>query len=115
VKHKKIISIKDPHLRTVRYNLRMLIIKAAQEKRFQLSERFRSLIPGGDMERMAEIHRQEERITHDLRKSICMCKVCGSAKEDMIYSPVTKTWFCVYCYERNQDFYRNTKDARLFP
>ncbi len=113
---KNIIRIKDPQLQRVRYNLRMLIIEAAHVERNKLREEWKMVYyEEHDHDRAQQINKKIDAITRALRKSICMCQVCGTAKEDMVLSPDLKTWFCVDCYELNREYYKETKDGKLFP
>jgi len=40
-----------------------------------------------------------------LRRSICMCAVCGRPDRDMTYVPWMKSWICLNCYELDPDWY----------
>lgn len=113
---KNIIKIKDPQLQKVRYNLRMLIIKAAFVKTNRLREEWKRVYyKEHDSERAQQINKRIDTITRALRESICMCKVCGTAKKDMVLSPDLKTWFCVDCYELNRVYHKKTKYGKSFP
>ncbi|MHA1985923.1 MAG: hypothetical protein ACW98D_04715 [Promethearchaeota archaeon] len=49
------------------------------------------------------------------RRSICKCTVCSASDKNMTYNPVEKEWFCVDCYKLNQNFYKDTDKAYLYP
>jgi len=97
VKRKKVIRIKDPYLRKIRYNLRMLIIKAVEVKNSQLRKEFSRLYKMGNKEEAHKVNKEIQKNTSDLGRSICVCEVCGTAKEDLLYIPKYKSWFCVAC------------------
>jgi len=102
VKRKKIIRIKNPNLQKVRYNLRSLIAKAVEVKNSRLREAFSSLYKLGLREEAHEVNKEVQKNSSDLRRSICMCEVCGTAKEDLLYIPKYKSWFCVACAKMNR-------------
>ncbi len=100
----------------IRYNLRTLIISAAQVERSKLRDKWKRVYyEENDSEGAHSFIKKEAAITRALRKSICMCEVCGTAKKDMVLSPDLETWFCVDCYELNRVYYQKTERGRLFP
>ncbi len=66
MKRKKVIRIKSPVLQKVRYNLRMLIIKAVEEKNSRLREAFSSLYKLGHREEAHEVNKEVQKNTSDL-------------------------------------------------
>jgi len=100
----------------VRYNLRTLIIKAAQMQRARLRNEWKRVYyEEHDHGKAQQINKEKDAITRALRKSICMCNVCGTASKDMIFSPRLKTWFCINCYELNKEYYKTTEYGKSFP
>ncbi|MHA2195171.1 MAG: hypothetical protein ACXABO_06200 [Promethearchaeota archaeon] len=128
MRKKKTIIIKNPKLRKVRNNLRNLFLGWGSK---QLDDLFntRDKIERnekGIMKKFSELNEDEKEKIDDttlrisrLRKirdaSICKCTVCGTSDKDMTYNPVKKEWFCVDCYKLNQDFYKDTDEAYLYP
>ncbi|KKK42876.1 hypothetical protein LCGC14_1101390 [marine sediment metagenome] len=102
MKRKRVIRIKDPHLQKIRNNLRGLILDAASEKMSQLRELDTYYEHLGEKEKAHEVTKEVQEILVALKKSICMCEVCGTTKEDMIYVPKYKSWFCIACAKMNR-------------
>ena len=123
---KKTIIIKNPQLRKIRNNLRLLFIKAASDRKSQLRDEFRRVWWDEDGN-PKEYNNGRIRISHDIRgemekidkildRSICFCPSCRSSDKDMVRNPVTKVWFCIQCYQNNHEFYKHKeKYAHLFP
>jgi len=107
VKRKKVIRIKSQYLKKVRNNLRMLIVEAASERKSRLRELDTYYERRGEKEKAFEVNKEVQKITVALKKSICMCEVCGTGKEDMVYIPKYKSWFCVACAKMNQSLFLN--------
>ena len=116
MKRKITIRIKDPQLRRIRNNLRLLLIKVALDKKTRLREERRKIWgnrfgdsrePNGNDKRLSKTLLKEMReIDTIIDRSICFCPACQRADQDMIFNPVTKVWFCVQCYNKNKDFYK---------
>ncbi|MHA2394699.1 MAG: hypothetical protein ACXAEX_22445 [Promethearchaeota archaeon] len=128
MKKKKTISIKNPRLREIRNNLRALLIEWKIHQWNQLNDEYTRIHydQDGRVRHSKEYTLEEREIVRVIQKkmkrlndivtgSICKCSVCGASDKDMTYNPVTKEWFCVDCYKLNQDFYKDTDKAYLYP
>ncbi len=125
MKHKKTIKIKDPQLRRLRNNLRLVFIRFALDQKSRLREELKNVWwdKNGNSAEYNETNvgvsrrpvRKMYEIDKILDKSICLCPVCQKSDQDMIFNPVTKVWFCVDCYELNREYYRHTKDSKFYP
>ncbi len=68
---KNIIRVKDPQLQKIRYNLRTLIISAAQVERSKLRDKWKRVYyEENDSEGAQSFIKKEDAITRALRKSI---------------------------------------------
>ena len=103
----------------------MILIKSAQNRYFLLRKERNRIIKQA-VDKVRELSQSDQdyakgllnkmnKIDKLLYNSICLCKVCGSAKKDMMYCPPLEAWFCVDCYELNREYYKNTKCAELYP
>lgn len=103
---KKTIRLKDPKLRKIRTELRTLLVREAYKRIANLTDKqgiLRERRPLGD-ENFLELDNQLENQKNQLRKlikaSICSCVTCSDMKEDHVFSPKTREWYCEKCYER---------------
>lgn len=102
MKHKKVVEIRDPQLRKIRNNLRLLWISAVNgikgcyldEQRNLLRNRMNSF----EMDQYAKLQRNIEILKRIVNRSICRCPVCQKADQDMVFNPIRKVWFCVNCF-----------------
>ena len=123
MKHKKAIEIKDPKLRKIRNNLRLLWVSAVNNILSNYLEEQRDLLAlnqgkkmnSFDLDQYAKLNRESERLRSILNRSICECPACRRSDQDMIFNPVTKVWFFVHCYELNREYYRHTNDGKFYP
>lgn len=115
MKKKKAIVIKNPRLRKIRENLRLLLGEAVWKEIHQWRDKFNKAWeeymcdPTPEKERIArEFQDKENFFLFDVYKgSICCCVVCGRADKDMTYNAVMKEWYCVDCYQSNKNFYKS--------
>ncbi|MHA2009510.1 MAG: hypothetical protein ACXABO_19765 [Promethearchaeota archaeon] len=127
MKKKRTVSIKDPCLRKVRYELRRLLqlvlyaeIKKILEKKGVLYE-----IEGfwdNNHPNYKKLHKevqflnsQEDALEYSFEASIAICPVCSEADKDMIYNPVLGEWFCIACYKSNQEFEASRGHPEIYP
>ncbi len=122
MKKKRTISIKDPKLRKIRNNLRLLLSKAASVQwRLHFDEQHKlNTDLNGNFRNMSESKKQKAaeltekmRKIHILRdKSIIQCPVCKRIDRDMTFNPEFKEWYCTQCYKDMGEFYYQEKEAR---
>ena len=109
MKKYRVISIHDPSLRKIRYNLRRIICHAVRERIVVL----RALRDGLDNKQMTDDERVRRGLIYTeildlqeaLKKSICMCGTCQRIENDMIYIPSLRGWHCVKCDSKNLIWY----------
>lgn len=107
---KRIVSIHNTVLRTIRNNLRLLFISAiTAEQRVIYNKRRNLLIDNkgnhisvSQLDKEAfclykELYNQWWELERSLRKSILKCSLCGSSTEDMIFNHEKSEWFCEVC------------------
>lgn len=107
MKKKRTISIKDPNLRKIRNNLRLVLIKAVQDEESKLYKRRFTSKSGG----------REQELNNLLQNSISKCRRCVSTDKDMTYNPVDGAWYCVDCYDEMKRWTakKRTGVSILFP
>lgn len=127
MKQKRTISIRDPKLRRIRDQLRVLLLEVLKSKSIKISNKKEKLrnSEGFWNERSSEFKKLHEKIQglssqrSDLRyafhNSIVFCPVCRKINKDMTYNPVSRVWFCVECYKFNQMFETEQGRPELYP
>ncbi|MFX1592167.1 MAG: hypothetical protein ACFFB6_02055 [Promethearchaeota archaeon] len=128
MKKKKTIIIKNLKLRNIRNNLRNLLIEWKVRLWNQLNEEYISIHYNqeGKVRHSKDYTSEEGKNVENIRKkmkelddimtdSIRKCTVCGAPDKDMTFNPVVKEWFCVDCYQLNQNFYKDTDQAYFYP
>ncbi|MBD3215426.1 MAG: hypothetical protein GF311_22645 [Candidatus Lokiarchaeota archaeon] len=104
---KRKITIKDPHLRKIRTNLRNIlsevVINSITEMR-EYEEDFGFSDPN-DHQCYLEYSKRVEALDTVWKESICVCPICGSREKDMTYNPELKEWDCVDCYQEHREWY----------
>ncbi|MGV9198188.1 MAG: hypothetical protein ACOC44_01230 [Promethearchaeia archaeon] len=91
------ITLKDPRLRTLRANLRLVLKEAYYQERKLLSD---------SIDELRERNKDHSRISRKYRNlgyayadSIVTCGLCTDLKGDRIYVSKNHRWFCLNCYE----------------
>lgn len=107
---KRIVSIHNTVLQTIRNNLRLVFVYAATTKQRVIYNNIRDLLIGNNGYRISdsqldkdthrlynELYNQWWELERSLRKSILKCSLCGSSTEDMIFNREKSEWFCEVC------------------
>ena len=125
MKKKRIITIKNPELKKIRNNLRLLLLKwrSVQWNQFhdeyeelRFDKNHHPLDLTRDKRKKVNILLQKMRFLDEAyNKSICKCRKCFATDRDMVYSPVYQGWFCVECYNELHEYYKDKEDSYLFP
>jgi hypothetical protein len=101
MKNFRTITIKDPRIRQVRNNLRMIIALACwDEIEFLMALRDSPTNNSLPSDKAIELNSNILDLQEALRKSICICGTCHSFENDMIYFPSLTAWHCIKCYEK---------------
>lgn len=122
MKKKRTVSIKDPRLRRIRNNLRLLLLEltSAQLKRYfeerhklhmDLDGNYRNLSES-KKPRASELTKKMREIDILRDRSIIRCPSCRMNDRDMTFNPELKQWYCVQCYREMGEFYYQQKEAR---
>jgi len=93
----KRVIIKNPCLRNLRYNLRVILIHFFHDQEAALE----AFWLGAEGEEQIKLLRQLEGFRRILKKSICRCSLCGVTYNDMVYFPRQKEWVCVECVDND--------------
>lgn len=108
IKTVRIITIRHPNLRNLRYNLRRIIKTAVNEQIEAIRALKRGLIfskkPNTDEEEqeMKYLKAKSDALYYYLKRSICECKSCHKSNMDMVYLPGHHAWYCLDCLENDQ-------------
>ena len=106
---KRTISIRHPQLVRFRNALREVITAAEIDEIRRLREKKKGLKPvesDTDMQKIKALNDRQSKLNTAWKKSICTCSLCGSRASDMTYNTHFKEWFCVECYKKSQEFYK---------
>lgn len=93
----KRVIIKDPCLRNLRYNLRVILIHMFRDQESVI----KALWLGAEGEKQIELLRELEKFRQSFKKSICQCSICSVNNNDMVYFPRQKEWVCVECVDND--------------
>ena len=127
MKQKRTVSIKDPKLRRIRDQLRILLLEVNKAKTIEILNRTGKLQKAegfwdeksSDYKRLhsktQELSSQESDLRYAFNNSIIFCPVCRKIDKDMTYNPVSRRWFCVECYKFNQMFETEQGRPELYP
>jgi len=127
MKKKRTIIIKDPCLRKVRYELRLLLFTVVDKKihefhdeieKLQTREGFwdRNHPDYKSLNKKAQyLFSQVNDLRYAFKASIAFCPVCQEVDKDMTYNPVSGEWFCTECYISNQRFEASRGHPELYP
>lgn len=109
MREKRTISVRHPQLVRFRNALREVLSTAKSIEYRRLLDEGRGLRPTvseGDAEKRGELSDKQHRLETAWNKSLCVCSLCGSRTSNMTFNPYMEEWFCVDCYEKNQEFYK---------
>ena len=109
---KRKITLKDPRLRKIRYELRTLIRLIWLNRRRELSKKE---LESEDVEEMVKIARKIQKLKRGLIKHPIGCTLCGDRDVDLIYNPNDSSWYCERCYTFQQKEYRKMGNWSLYP
>jgi len=121
MKKKRTIRLKDPKLRKIRTELRTLLVREANKRVGDLikeQSNLRKTRPLHD-EKYYQLYDELVNQENQLRKlkaaSICSCANCTDRKEDHVFNPNTREWYCEKCYQRLKKGYTKRGKPNLFP
>jgi len=107
MKREKTIVIRDPKLRKIRHNLRMILILESGAREKEITDQEKEILFDKDGKVQSLTIKEEEeaiklaleyrKYLFSMRDSICFCQLCHSTDKDMSYVPKFKRWFCVDC------------------
>jgi len=109
MKKKRTISISHPQLVRFRNALREVISTAelVEEERLLDEENgLDHIYSETDGKQVKELLDKQDKLATAWNKSLCVCSLCGSRTSNMTFNPYMEEWFCVDCYEKNQEFYK---------
>jgi len=106
---KRTISIRHPQLARFRNALREVVSTAVFVEIEEILENGKGLRPtesGADGEKTKILSDKRSKLESAWDKSLCTCSLCGSRTSDMTFNPHMEGWFCVICYQKNQELYK---------
>ena len=101
MRKKRTIRLKDPKLRKVRYELRTLLVREADNRIISKVKEKGDLRRSTEFsfEKYDELYQQEIKLRKLLEASIYVCPVCRDREKDHIFNPNNQRWYCEKCYE----------------
>ncbi|MBD3215471.1 MAG: hypothetical protein GF311_22870 [Candidatus Lokiarchaeota archaeon] len=102
---KRTLKITHPRLRTLRDNLRNVIVKEVYKRLHELRKEIRKY-PIEDAKNRIPLIREKQTLKCALDASICKCSKCTFTTSDMIHNPFDKNWYCISCYEKAHEWYK---------
>ena len=118
MKKSKKVEIKNPRLRKIRNNLRMLLREAYSDRLDQIHDLKKNLIRKNNLtqaekklEYKLAIQRKSLRSAHN--DSILFCPLCKSSEKDMVFQPYRRRWLCVEDFEDLMEKYDRKKKSEL--
>lgn len=111
MKKKKTIIIKNPHLRKIRDNLRVVLNLAIHERCNELFDLMvqvdRSTDKGRD-QYFALMYKCDDLRSAE-KNSTIQCGACNfGIDRDVRFNPFDKAWYCIECYDLIRDQYYKT-------
>ena len=123
MKKYRLIKVRNPRLRYIRYNLRRFLLHLSGEKMQEIMDAIDEVLADKSLtkeerdERYWQLSKELDEL-RDLRlKTPLYCQGCASSNFDMIYDVGMASWFCEYCYQEFREFERKRgKDYRkIYP
>ena len=117
---KRTIRLKDPKLRKIRTELRTLLIRESGRRIGDIikeQSNLRVTRPTNDetRDKLAQLEDQKNQLRKLENSSICSCATCSDMKEDHVFNPNTREWYCEKCYGRLKEGYTKREQPDLFP
>lgn len=109
MKNGRIIRVKTPRLRKFRNNLRRMWLSLIVNQDHKMSIKQETLVDhsGGPLFKTEDQVRQYMNLKYSMVEmkrmgnySICICPICLSYEEDMIWDIYSETWYCESCYNQ---------------
>jgi len=100
---KRKITVKNPRLRKIRYELRSLLRLVWLDRLDEFHKAHRN---AESVEEMQEIAQKRQKLDRAFYKHPIGCKLCGDRDVDLIYNPNTSRWYCERCYTFQQTEFR---------
>ncbi|MBD3215427.1 MAG: hypothetical protein GF311_22650 [Candidatus Lokiarchaeota archaeon] len=109
---KRKITVKDPHLRKIRYELRSLLRLVWLDRLDELDNKHRK---ADSVEEMQQISWKIQDLKRAFYRHPIGCTLCGDRDVDLIYNPNDSSWYCEPCYTFQQEEYRKMGNYHLYP
>ncbi|MHA1279502.1 MAG: hypothetical protein ACTSQ8_20060, partial [Candidatus Helarchaeota archaeon] len=104
MKKYRLIKVRNPRLRLLRYNLRRFLLHLFYEKSREIRRAMdrisgdKSLSNSERYSKRESLRREWNALIKLKEKTPLYCKGCGRSNLDMIYHVGMKVWFCELCY-----------------
>lgn len=109
MKEGRTINIRDPRLRRIRDNLRLIILKECIRRKSEITECEHNLTHDKDgsyirissktSKKIQKLANTWWEIERPLRASIVKCRICSKSNKNMTYHKKSGTWFCEEHYK----------------
>jgi hypothetical protein len=110
----RIIRVKDPRLRRLRKNLRLVLRAAVEKKLIGLREEYKELELNSNLSLLEKNSKRDTNLSERTFLSFLRskhplgCTFCGvrAVEEDLLYNPADHRWYCEWHYKYQQDYYK---------
>jgi len=112
MKKYRLIKVRNPRLRYIRYNLRRFLLHLSEEKMQELIDASYEVLADKSLtkeerdERYWQLSKKLDELRDLSKKAPLYCDGCGSSNLDMIYHVGRKKWFCEFCYRDFREYFR---------
>ncbi|MFX1344648.1 MAG: hypothetical protein ACFFBC_00550 [Promethearchaeota archaeon] len=120
MKKNRLIQIKDPLLRKIRFGLRQILLNESKKRLNLLHEKRRELQDSQELKRLRydeykhlvnPIVEEVNKIRKELSASIVVCAICRDIEGDRVFNPKDKIWYCPKCYAILEKSYQKELEA----
>ena len=114
---KRTIRLKDSKLCKIRTELRTLLVREANNRVFDLIKEQNILLEKSvfDETKYSLLEDQKNQVRRLIKASISSCANCTDMREDHVFNPNTREWYCEKCYGRLKEGYTKREQPDLFP
>ena len=100
-KKRRFINLRDPQLRALRLNLRIILERFYFDQLTFLKARWHGEIwKGGSRDAKKQLLNEIEGLTMKFKRSIVVCAICNKTEGDRVFVPRLDMWFCKDCFDK---------------
>ena len=125
MRDKRAIIIKSPRLQKAKNGLRIVLMKAVNQRLIELLDERETLrvssdgvyrniddLPPIELAKFRALQEQENRLTDLAQRSICKCVACRKPDRDIVYNKAYDAWYCTECYGMERAYAKELQQKR---